>query len=47
MNSGFSGQTTKREGNSDCEGSMGRGNPGDDLGDGGPHEEVLSSPFCW
>jgi len=35
-----------REGDSDCEGSLGRGHSGDDLGDGGSHEEVLSSLFC-
>ena len=30
-----------------CEGSLGRGNPGNDLGDGGSNEEVLSSPVYW
>ena len=32
-NSGLSSQTTQREGDSDYEGSLGRGNLGDDLGD--------------
>jgi len=46
-NSGLSSQTTQREGDSDYEGSLGRGNLGDDLGDGGSYEEVLSSPNYW
>ena len=47
MNSGFSIQTTQREGDPDCEGSLELGNIGDDLGDRGSHEEVLSSPVSW
>ena len=35
-----------REGDSDYEGSLGRGHSGDDLGDGGSHEESLSSLVC-
>ena len=46
-NPGFSSQATQREGDSDCEGPLGRDKPGDDLGDGGSHEEVLSSPVSW
>ena len=46
-NSGFSSQKTQREGDSDGEGSLRGGNPGDDLGDGGPHEEVVSLLVCW
>jgi len=47
MNPGFSSQTTQREGDLNCEGSLGRGNPGDDMGDEGSHEEVLSSLIPW
>ena len=44
---GYSGQATERQGVEDGEGPLGRGNLEDDLGDGGSHEEVLSSPLCW
>jgi len=46
-NLGFSSQTAQREGDLICEGSLGRGNPGNDVGDGRCHEEVLSSPIPW
>jgi len=44
-NFGFSSQTTQREGDSDCEGLLRRGNSRDDLGDGGSHEEVFCQRF--
>ena len=44
---GFSSQATQREGDLDHEGPLERGNIGDDMGDGGSHEEVVSSSFFW
>jgi len=43
----FLSQTAQSEGDRNCEGSLGRGNPGDDMGDGGSQEEILSSPIPW
>jgi len=46
-NLGFSSQTTQGERDQNSEGSLGRGYPGDDVGDGRCHEEVISSPISW
>jgi len=43
----FPSQAAQKEGDTNCEGSLGRGNPRDDMGGGRPHEEVLSSPISW
>jgi len=44
-NLGFSSEAAQREGDQDGEGALGWGNSGNDVGDGGFHEEDLSSSF--
>ena len=46
-NLGFLSQVAQREGDANCECSLGGGDPRDDMDGGRPHEEVLSSPIFW